>query len=206
MNNYKTGKVITSKWTPPKNLSANDEAKERFFSAETFRDAALFLYNRACLNSLDTETSVRLMFVSITNQAFGIEQALKSLLYLEQGKHITGHDLKVLFDKVSESGQMRITEIYDEKRRTEQFLIDQAESLKVYGIKLDLPSVLEAGRNAFEKFRYSYDSYKLPNYNLGPFASAVHRYILELQPDWEVLISDQSEARYPHAFFGKRQS
>lgn len=134
--------------------------------------------------SADNANRSILSGVIVTNAALALELYLKCLRSIERGEYKTGHNLRELFDDLSERTK---SEIHDAHSRCEG-VHNTFFLLKRRGLPTDLNSVLEMGQDAFERFRYAHENEaKNCVWALTPLIIIVKHLILEKRPDWEPL-------------------
>ena len=118
--------------------------------------------------------------------AFASELYLKCLLCLEIGTVPQTHNLKTLFDALKPETKRRLEELWgaDIRRPERQRLLDHIRSLPGRDkLRLDLPSVLKLGANAFQELRYLYET-KQSFFLLSDFPNLLRMVILERMPWW----------------------
>ena len=128
-----------------------------------------------------------------TNAAFALESYLKCLRTIDLGEYLEGHDLKLLYDDLSEESR---TEIERRHAKCEQAL-PIFGIMRKSGIHTDLRSLLESGRNAFQDFRYAYE--EIPRdtvWGLDVLMLIVKHLILEKRPEWKHFQLDHTPS--PH--------
>lgn len=119
--------------------------------------------------------------------ALTIELFLKCLVCIETGVAPRGHNLKELFDGLSEATKKRIQHSWDTGiavRRSAEW--DQME--RAVGVKIarDLPTALAVGSKSFELIRYSYEgNTKNLQYYLQDLPALLGRVILEMKPEFK---------------------
>jgi hypothetical protein len=122
----------------------------------------------------------------IVLDALTSELFLKCLICIETGSTPRGHDLKKLFDQLSEATRTRIQSYWESEvatRRREEW-----DKFERFGLKIarDLPSALAKGTNAFERYRYSYEENTQDlHYYLEDLPALLERLILEMKPEFE---------------------
>jgi hypothetical protein len=114
-----------------------------------------------------------------------IELFFKCLIFIETGTAPRGHRFKELFDQLSSSTQARIQDTWDNwivvHRTTEWNRLENALGIT---IARDLPSALEAGSDAFQKIRYSYEGgTENLKYYLQDLPQLLRRVIVEMRPE-----------------------
>ena len=118
--------------------------------------------------------------------ALTIELFLKCLICIESGLAPRGHNLKNLFDSLSEATQKRIQHSWNTGiavRRAEEW--DEME--RALGVKIarDLPTALTVASKSFELIRYSYEgNTKELQYYLQDLPALLGRVILEMKPEF----------------------
>lgn len=186
-------------------------AKSIYETSETYRDAALILMQRAMQPRIEVNTRMKLINVVIANEAFSVEHALKCLLYLEKGHKVRGHDLELLFKKLTKNAQDKLSSYFMDLRMAKYLRLKRsgAPIPLVYLANRPTAILLEQLKQcnlAFEKFRYPYDMKPEEyNYNLGDVLETLHWLIMGLHPEWGYLSTDLTNVIYPHAEFVKRQ-
>jgi len=167
-------------------------APEKIFEhAECFYQASAVLHTHDPVglhpdNHKTTHAALTLIEPRVVIDAFTTELFLKCLICIETGSAPREHNLKQLFDLLSEATRTRIESCWDSEvvtRRREKW--DKWERL---GLKIarDLPSALAKGTNAFKRYRYSYegDTQDL-HYYLEDLPALLERLILEMKPEFE---------------------
>jgi hypothetical protein len=119
--------------------------------------------------------------------ALTIELFLKCLICIETGQATYGHNLRDLFDKLSEAVRERIQRSWDTgiaiHRASEWDQIERTMSVK---IARDLPTALAVGSKSFELIRYSYEGNTMDlQYYLQDLPALLGRVILEMRPEFE---------------------
>ena len=108
-------------------------------------------------NPEENSLSVSSLMSSIVLYALGIEVGLKSLIMLENNEYGNVHDLKKLFNKLSEDSRKKIV-----------------EELSDEIFKVDFDSYLEDNKKDFEDWRYYYEKTTSANSDfLKAFSEAI---------------------------------
>jgi hypothetical protein len=121
--------------------------------------------------------------------AFASELYLKCLLCLETGKIPQTHNLKTLFDALSPETRQRLQELWDVDlhRPERQKVIAHIRTLPHSNkLRLDLPSVIKLGAEAFRELRYFYESER-SFFLLSDFPNLLRAVILERMPWLEAI-------------------
>lgn len=122
----------------------------------------------------------------IVLDALASELFLKCLICIETGSTPPKHDLKQLFDKLSDTARTRIQGFWDSEIAVSRR--EKWDSLEKLGLKIarDLPSALAKGAKAFERYRYSYEGNTEDlHYYLEDLPPLLERLILEIKPEFE---------------------
>jgi hypothetical protein len=123
----------------------------------------------------------------IVLSAFTAELFLKCIILVEAGGTPRTHDLKELFDRLSEATRAQIENVWNTEiavRRKKEW-DDLERFLKV---ARDLPSALAKGSNAFDRIRYSHEgNTDGVHYYLDDLPTLLERLILEMKPEYEAL-------------------
>lgn len=115
-----------------------DEAKKFLTSANHLSQIST---QYMCSDNSDENTlSVSSLMSSIVIYALSIEVGLKSLIKMGNNKYGNEHDLKKLFNKLSEDLRSNVISELSEER-----------------LKVNFESYLEENKNAFIEWRYSYE-------------------------------------------------
>ncbi|MBL0357866.1 MAG: hypothetical protein IPP72_13705 [Chitinophagaceae bacterium] len=92
-----------------------------FFEAESFLEASAVIIkhgNKDILTSAGFEKAISLSYVSHVNHAFAFEMYIKCLMIIEKGEYHSGHNLFILFGKLSQKCQDNIVSYYKENYRS----------------------------------------------------------------------------------------
>jgi hypothetical protein len=161
-------------------------AQRVFEQAECFYQTFMALLRLRPDPREDVHATVTLAEPLIVLAAFANELFLKCIICIETGDTTHGHNLKELFDRISETSRARMEKRWDDavvERRREEW--DRLEGL---GLKVarDLPSALAKGAKAFERYRYSYEENADGlHFYLEDLSGLLERLILEMRPDFE---------------------
>jgi hypothetical protein len=156
-----------------------DDELERlmFITAKTFEDVS-----RMTFQQMDAG-KVHLGFVYGANGALSIELFLKCLLTIVKTPFPRTHDLLKLFKLLPIEVQRDIEATHADRASKDRIFL----RLNRIGMKTDLATLLEEGKDTFEKFRYPYEGFpsgeKLA-FGLGIFGECIADLILDLRPDW----------------------
>ncbi|QJD94648.1 hypothetical protein HH214_01565 [Mucilaginibacter robiniae] len=159
-------------------------------AAEVYRDAASLLYKRMQATIASYDLQFLLVQPCIVLEAFSIELYLKCLYQIENNKQANKiHNLKDLFILLTDVRKERLRLVYDTMCKNSNDLNFIRKSIPDINIELDY--ILELMSHTFQEFRYSYDSnIKLKGYYcLGEFQEALRTVILELNPEWKILVA-----------------
>jgi hypothetical protein len=119
--------------------------------------------------------------------ALTIELFFKCLVCIETGAVPHTHNLKDLFDKLSEQTRKRIQRTWDDDicvHRAKGW--DQIETALGQKVVRDLPGALSVASNSFELIRYSYKGNTAElQYFLQDLPQLLGRVILEMKPEWK---------------------
>ncbi|WMT73871.1 hypothetical protein [Bradyrhizobium sp. Ash2021] len=167
-------------------------AKTPVAAEAVFQHAECFYQAFAALRSLSpdprenmhgaiTLVEPLIVLASLTSELF-----LKCLICIETGDTPREHNLKELFDQLSEGTRARIQRFWDREvaaRKREEW-----DNLEKFGLKMprDLPSALAKGSNAFIRYRYSYEgNTEGLHYYLEELPALLQKLILEMNPNLE---------------------
>jgi hypothetical protein len=166
-------------------------AAQVFEHAECFYQASAVLRNQLPVRLRpdhfeNIHAAVTLTEPLIVLDALTSELFLKCLICIETGGTPHGHDLKKLFDQLSEATRTSIQSFWDSEIAT--LRRKKWDDLERFGLRLprDLPSALAKGTNAFERYRYSYEGNTEDlHYYLEDLPPLLERVILEMKPEFE---------------------
>ena len=109
--------------------------------------------------------------------------AIISLLYLEKREFEHVHDLSRLFCALHASTQSEVRAKHEAYLQTNPAGFSQTTE---QGIKTDLDSLLESGKDAFEKCRYAFQKGNAnTNFGLEAVLQGIRDRLLEKHPEWE---------------------
>lgn len=155
-----------------------------FEQADCFYQALYFLCN---VHPDNDQVAVTLGEPVMVLGALTIELFLKCLACIETGIVPRGHNLKELFDKLSEPTRQRIQQRWDDgitRHRAPQW--DDLEKRTGVALPRDLPTALAFGSDAFERLRYSYEGNTEDLlYCLQDLPALLGRIILEMRPEYD---------------------
>jgi hypothetical protein len=123
----------------------------------------------------------------IVIQAFATELFIKCL-HAVDGREVRGHSLVALFGNLSDERKNRINAIYDEIAKSDEAFAEMQRAEPTD--KLTLAFSLQEMDRAFEIWRYAYESPGPVNCFLGEPWKAVKRTILELKPEWQIVVDN----------------
>ena len=160
-----------------------------FRSADAFHEAGLLAAER--VRTTDNEgQKFNLGLVYGVNGALAVELYLKCLLAIECNQVPETHDLQKLYLQLSRESRAKLRKRHDKLAKDNPVLSDFRKS---YGIKTDLESLLEDGKDVFTQFRYLFEGVRGRTKGLGflleLFGQVVRNRILDLRPGW---LSDES--------------
>ena len=155
-----------------------------FRSADAFHEASLLALRRA--KTTDNETQrFNLGLVYGVNGALAVELYLKLLLEIEGKQVPETHDLQKLYLQLGRESRAKLKKRHDELAKDHQLLSGFS---KRYGIKMELESLLEDGKDVFKQFRYLFegirDRTKGLSFFLELFGQVVRNRILDHRPEW----------------------
>jgi hypothetical protein len=150
--------------------------------ADGYSKAAFLLMKYSSKNE-DSEVIHSLMVL----KGLALEVYLKCLHALDHQKSYEGHDVKRLFDSLSEQTQTRIAKYYEELVGKSRF-IDQThahhKAMKGHEAKMDLEHVLGEWSHAFGKWKFFYEpEHKVSFLAFGELRKALRQQIQELKPE-----------------------
>jgi hypothetical protein len=153
-----------------------------FVQAVKMYEAQQLLYNHAPKGSTRFLAMVN---PSIVLCSFACELFLKCLTYLEKGHVPRGHDLKSLYDGLSNDSRGFIEERWDRHTTASRELWDKAEKGLGVRIPRKLHDVLTAQGRGFEHVRYLYERTQWPYaYYLFDLPPMIGARICQLKPTW----------------------
>jgi hypothetical protein len=127
---------------------------------------------------------------SMVLSVFASELYLKCLLCLETGKVPQTHNLKTLFDALKPETKRRLEELWDAdvRKPQRQKVLDHVRTFPEGDkLRIDLPSVLELGANAFQELRYLYEAGQ-SFFLLSDFPNLLRAVTLERMPWWRAIL------------------
>jgi len=155
-----------------------------FRSADAFYEASLLAANRTRTTENQAQ-KFNLGLVYGTNGAFAAELYLKCLLSIECKPVPKSHDLQRLYLELSPESRAKLRKRHDELAKDNATL---SEFRKRFGIKTDLESLLEDGKDVFTQFRYLFGGIRGRTKGLGflleLFGQVLRNRILDLRPEW----------------------
>ena len=160
-----------------------------FRSADAFHEASLLALRRATRTDNETQR-FNLGLVYGVNGALAVELYLKLLLEIENKQVPETHDLQKLFLQLGRESRAKLRKRHDKLAKDHRLLLDFSNR---YGIKVNLESLLEAGKDVFKQFRYLFEGIRGRTKGLGflleLFGQVVRNRILDHRPEW---LSDES--------------
>lgn len=175
------------------------DPKDIFLLARGFHLADAILGNTDFSQnpSMGADLAQPAMVISALNS----ELFLKCIICIETGEVPTGHNLDVLFNKVSPETRDRIQHMWDTEvvpLRSAMWAKIEAQLTEHGPIKKDLHSALAAGSRSFERIRYSYEpNNKGGRFYISDLPRILGRVILQLKPEWEHLRRPVKELSNP---------
>lgn len=167
-------------------VKSSTSAQQVFEHAECFYQTFMALCRLRPHAREDMHVAITLAEPLIVLAALANELFLKCIICIETGGTTHGHNLKELFDRLSETTRTRIEKRWDDavvERRRQEW-----DRLEEFGLKVarDLPSALAKGAKAFERYRYSYEENTDGlHYYLEDLSGLLESLILEMRPDFE---------------------
>jgi hypothetical protein len=165
-------------------------AKQPINPAKIFEQADCFYQAFAILCNVHPENiqlAVTLGEPVMVLGALTIELFLKCLICIETGGAPRTHDLRELFDLLSDSTRTRIQHSWDNgiaAHRAAEW--DDIENRTGVKIARDLPTALSVGGDSFRRIRYSYEGNNQDlQYYLQDLPTLLGRVILEIRPEFE---------------------
>jgi len=153
------------------------------------------LANRAAGTTSNEAQKFNLGLVYGINGALAVEFYLKCLLEIECNQTPETHDLQFLFRQLSRCSRAKLRKRHDKLAPDDRMLSNMREK---YGIKTDLESLLEDGKDVFTDYRYLFEGIRGRTKGLGflleLFGQLVRNRIFDLRPEW---LSDESTSQ-PH--------
>jgi len=148
-----------------------------FKTADVFAEAATTVLQKAW-----SEVKPHLNFAFGVNAALATELYLKCLLVIECNQCPRKHSLKVLFEQLRRETRHLLKKKHANAVNNDSNLA----VLRKHGVKTDLDSLLEKGKDVFELFRYPYESTRAKDvfFGLSGLANCVREHILTLRPEW----------------------
>ncbi|MEI6627502.1 MAG: hypothetical protein WCL61_02815 [bacterium] len=121
----------------------------------------------------DMDLIISTLSSSFVASSLCLELYLKSIICLETGCSVRGHNLIFLYNKISNSGQQKI-----------QFFCS-LEDKDTASNSNSIISRLTEAQNSFEEWRYMYEGLSIESgHNLSSIIWGIRKYILELKPEW----------------------
>lgn len=149
-----------------------------FDSAESYRKAAYMTGH-----SKVAFEHPSLIFPTMSHACFALELYLKCLLTIE-GKHLKGHNLKVLFMNLSKNTRDTLEKRHNDVLDRDALLQDR---LKKQNLPIDLMSLLEEAKDFYSIARYVFEDISdrgAYGFNLWNFTENIRHYIIGLNPHW----------------------
>jgi HEPN domain-containing protein len=155
-----------------------------------FKQANCFYQALAILCNVEPENvqlAVTIGEPVMVTGALTIELFLKCLVCIETGEVPKSHNLRGLFDKLSDTTRVRIQCSWDNDilmHRGAEW--DHIEARTGQKIARELPAALTAASKAFERIRYSYEGNTTEvQYFLQDLPQLLRRVIVEQRPEWK---------------------
>jgi HEPN domain-containing protein len=153
-----------------------------FHQAHSFRQAAQALSQQIT----GIEDGVVLMTPACVLSAFSCELFLKCLICIERGSAPEGHDLLVLFKKLTAQTRKRLKDMWANHTLRYRDKVEETKRLTGVTFETDLERALEAGRNAYTLLRYMHEGTHQKEYAfyLGALPQMLGHVAFELKPEW----------------------
>ena len=120
-------------------------------------------------------------------KGLAFEVYLKCLYALDHVKAYEGHDVKRLFEALSEETQTRVAECFEELVEESHFIDlthGHHKAMTGHEAKMDLEHVLGEWSHAFGKWRFFYEpDHKVSFLSFGELRKALRQRIQELKPE-----------------------
>ena len=148
-----------------------------FKTPDVFAEAATTVLRKAW-----SEVKPHLNFAFGVNAALATELYLKCLLVIECNQFPRKHNLRLLFEQPRPETRHLLKKKHANAVNNDSNLA----VLRKHGVKTDLDSLLEKGKDVFELFRYPYESTRAKDvfFGLSGLANCVTEHILTLHPEW----------------------
>lgn len=159
---------------PKRSKSRAFDPSRIFQSAEAFFRAVYALQDAAQAGNRNI-----VPMVLAVNSAFAFELYLKCLITLERDSFEGGHDLQKLYDQLSPETRREL----ESAHRQIEISSTALEGARARGVKTDVISLLEVGRNAFTLFRYAFEDTEDSVWGLEGVMLLVRKRILEKHLD-----------------------
>ena len=155
-----------------------------FRSADAFHEASLLALDRATKTKNEGQ-KFNLAVVYGVNGAFAVELYLKCLLAIELNQVPEIHDLQKLYFQLCRNSRTKLRRRHDDLAKDNEVLSVMQQK---HGIKTDLESLLEDGKDVFKHYRYLFQGIRGRTKGLGflleLFGQVVRNRILDLRPEW----------------------
>jgi len=116
------------------------------------------------------------------SSAFAAELLFKTIICIEKGHSITGHDLYKLFGELSPSAQDIVRRKWNAVLKAREPALQDIEKQIGEALPRDIEGCLQEGATAFERFRYAYEPGPAMRFLLSDLPLVLRRAVLELQP------------------------
>jgi hypothetical protein len=157
-----------------------------FVQAHRFFRAGKILYEMTTTDELGEE---ELQIPAGMLYAFACELFLKCLICIEKGYSPHGHDLRILFNKLTPSTRKRLEEVWNQYATTYADRWIEIERNIGCAVARDLPSALAAGSKAFDLIRYRHEDRPIEfKFYLGAFPHMLGKVAFELKPEWATIL------------------
>jgi len=117
--------------------------------------------------------------------AFASELFLKSLLILDGNPSLDVHNLGTLYKRLHNKKKDRLSAIWDETKEERERYLPSVETTTGAKLPRDLRGALKECGDAFTMIRYHYEDPSRSKFYLSELPRILHRYILEIKPEWE---------------------
>ena len=154
-------------------------------------------------NTLGEHVSARrgVLVPKIVLSAFSLELYFKCLIAVETGKKPpSGHNLRWLFNKLSNDTQQSIRDCFDNPDQRETHFREVLKNPEppipkhVFGSSFDFDALLDESSKAFQRFRYIFENLEPKDYaawKADYILKCTRQVIIGMHPDW-----DKPEANY----------
>jgi hypothetical protein len=175
------------------------DPRDIFICAASFEFSGLLLATEDAQRQLalrkrmrtETVNDARLptLFPATVNLAFALELYFKTLIQIESGKPPKTHKLLSLYNSISKSRRARIKLYFDQGAAKHPEWIRVKTDFPSQLVNLQIPKVFESANNIFTEWRYYFEGTPTAHNNyFKPAVPATRKTILEIKPEWAVMI------------------